>query len=101
MGIYCKYYRTASPADTGKAAVVYFERQWPGAADLHDRTDRYAARPIGRCCVPLTRWIVRRYALRLSSALEPTAILSTGKKDKAFSPPCLRVSRHNSDRYVR
>ncbi len=29
MATYCKYYRTASPADTGKAAVVYFERQWP------------------------------------------------------------------------
>lgn len=35
MATYCDYYRTASPADTGKAAVCFFERQWPGAADPH------------------------------------------------------------------
>ena len=39
-------------------------------------------------------------ALRLSSAFEPTAILSKWKKDTALSSTCLRVSRHNSDRYV-
>ena len=45
------------------------------SAHYHDRTDRFAVRPIGRCRVPRTRLIVGRYALRLSSAFEPTPLL--------------------------
>jgi len=43
LSLLFKSHPTASPADTGKTAVCFFERQWPGAADLH--VDRWM-RPI-------------------------------------------------------
>ena len=63
------YVPTATPADTGKAADVYFERQWPGAADQHVITYDPIHRSRKQCNITLPFLLGFKLGLGVSSVV--------------------------------